>query len=178
MKNQLKRIVLLLLLFSAMTVAQQTGKQEKPVFVTVDQNNVPVFSDTPSPGATQITVQEANRMLAVTPAVLPTLKQEATVSYKIRILQPADQDSVRDNNGTVYVQGQVKPIFAQGLRVQLFLDEKPVNGPSSNANFILHNVDRGEHQLRIELLEQNGAVIAASDNITFFMHRASVIKPN
>lgn len=179
MKNHLQRTgLLLMLLLSAFGFAQQNSNQDKPVFVTLDQNNVPVFSDTPSPGATQITVQEANRMLAVTPTELPKLKKEAPVSYKVRIVLPADQDSVRDNNGTVYVQGQVTPVFAQGLRVQLYLDDQAVNEPSANANFILHNVERGEHQLRISLLDQSGAVIAQSNSITFFMHRASVIKPN
>lgn len=163
--------------FSHVAQAQQSGKADKPVFVTVDKNNVPVFSDTPSPGATQITLQEANRMAAVTPALLPKLQAEAVVSYQVRVVQPAEQDTVRDNNGTVYVQGQVRPVFAQGLRVQLWLDGQLAGGPASNANFVLHNVERGERNIRIELLDQNGAVIATSDTTTFFMHRASLIKP-
>ena len=170
-------LLLALLLSGGAALAQQTNQENKPVFVTVDKNNVPVFSDTPSPGATQITLQEANRMAAITPASLPALKADKTVTYKVRIVQPLDQDTVRDNNGTVYVQGQIKPVFAQGLRVQLLLDGELAAGPSSNANFILHNVDRGEHQIHIELLDQNGAVIAASGMTTFFMHRASLVKP-
>ncbi len=158
-------------------VMAQEKKDDKPVFVTVDKNNVPVFSDNPVPGASQLQLKEGNRMLAVTPTEISQRSIDQTPKFEVSITKPEQEGTVRENSGTVYVSGQVKPLFAQGLRVRLYLDGQAVAGPSSNANFILHNIDRGEHQLMLELSDQNGKVIATSPVTTFFLHRASAITP-
>lgn len=158
-------------------VMAQEKKDDKPVFVTVDKNNVPVFSDNPVPGASQLQLKEGNRMLAVTPTEISQRSIDQTPKFEVSITKPEQEGTVRENSGTVYVSGQVKPLFAQGLRVRLYLDGQAVAGPSSNANFILHNIDRGEHQLMLELSDQNGKVIATSAVTTFFLHRASAITP-
>lgn len=168
--------LLLAALLLSPVMAQET-KDDKPVFVTVDKNNVPVFSDNPTPGASQLQLKEGNRMPAVTPSEISQRSVDQTPKYEVTITKPEPDSTVRENSGTVYISGQVKPLFAQGLRVRLYLNGQPVAGPSSNANFILHNIDRGEHQLMLELSEQNGKVIATSPVTTFFLHRASSITP-
>lgn len=169
--------VLIVLTMSASPVLAQAKKDDKPVFVTVDKNNVPVFSDNPVPGASQLQLKEGNRMPAVTPTEIGQRSIDHTPKFEVFITKPEPEGTVRENNGTIYVSGQVKPLFAQGLRVRLYLDGQAVAGPSSNANFILHNIDRGEHQLMLELSDQNGKVIATSSVTTFFLHRASSITP-
>lgn len=168
---------LLLAAMMLIPVLAQEKKDEKPVFVTVDKNNVPVFSDNPVPGAAQMQLKEGNRMPAVTPTEISQRSIDRAPQFEVIISKPEQEGTVRENNGTVYVAGQVKPLFAQGLRVRLYLDGQPVAGPSSNANFILRNIDRGEHQLMLELSDQNGKVIATSEVTTFFLHRASSITP-
>jgi hypothetical protein len=163
-----------LLLFTCLAAV---AADDKKVFVTVDKNNNLVFSDSPSPGATQVTVKDtATAMLPTSPGVSTAVVQEST-TFEVAISKPEQQGTVRENSGTVYVSGQIKPMFAQGLRVKLYLDGKQVAGPTGNANFILHNVDRGEHQLTLELLDQSGKVIATSPVTTFYLHRASAISP-
>lgn len=171
----------LLLLCSALCIAvpQEKKSEDKAVFMTVDKNNVPVFSDNPTPGATQVRIRESsNTMLPVTPVNLPTPSTDDNPVYQVHIDKPNDQETIRDNTGTIYVSGLVSPLFSQGLRVRLFLDDKLVAGPSGNANFILHNIDRGEHKLHLDLLNQNGKVIAESSKITVFLHRSSAISPH
>lgn len=163
---------ILLLLLSTLAQAEQ-----KKVFVTVDKNNNLVFSDNPSPGSTELNLKDNhNLMLPVTPHQVQAKKPKVPV-YAVAIAKPAEQETLRENNGTVYVSGQIKPMFSQGLRVKLYLDEKQVAGPTGNANFILHNIDRGEHQLRLELLNQSGKIIANSPVTTFYLHKASIISP-
>lgn len=169
----MKKALWLLLL----TCLAASAADDKKVFVTVDKNNNLIFSDSPSPGATQVTVKDtATAMLPTTPGVSTSVVQETTV-FEVAISKPEQQGTVRENSGTVYVSGQIKPMFAQGLRVKLYLDGKQVAGPTGNANFILHNVDRGEHQLTLELLDQSGKIIATSPVTTFYLHRASAISP-
>lgn len=175
--NQSIALVLCCLCLATPAGMAQEKKDDKPVFVTVDKNNVPVFSDNPTPGASQLQLREGNRMAAITPAEISQQSTPQVTQYEVGISKPEQQGTVRENNGTVYVSGKVSPVFAQGFRVRLFLDGQLVGGPSSNANFILHNVERGEHQLVLELSDQNGKIIATSPVTTFYMHRASVIKP-
>ncbi len=163
---------ILLLLLSTLAQAEQ-----KKVFVTVDKNNNLVFSDNPTPGSTELNIKDSNNlMLPVTPEQVQVNKPKVPV-YEVAIAKPLDQETLRDNNGTLYVSGQIKPMFSQGLRVKLYLDEKQVAGPTGNANFILHNIERGEHQLRLELLNQSGKIIATSPVTTFYLHKASIISP-
>jgi hypothetical protein len=174
---ELAGLPLLVVALLALPVLAQEKKDDKPVFVTVDKNNVPVFSDNPVPGASQLQLKEGNRMLAVTPGEISQQSIDHTPKFEVSITKPEPEGTVRENSGTVYVSGQVKPLFAQGLRVRLYLDGQVVAGPSSNANFILHNIDRGAHQLILELSDQNGKIIATSPVTTFFLHRASAITP-
>ncbi len=177
----MSRILLLCaLLCCGVGVAQTQDKNsgDKTVFLTVDKNNVPVFSDNPSPGATQVKIKEtSNSMLPVNPVNLPTPSFDDNPQFQVTIDKPTNEETIRENSGTIYVSGLVSPMFAQGLRVQLYLDNKLVAGPSGNANFILHDVDRGEHKLRLELLDRSGKIIAESTEITVFLHRASAISP-
>ncbi|CAM5218367.1 hypothetical protein [Alishewanella longhuensis] len=44
--------------------------------------------------------------------------------------------------------------------------------------FVLRDIDRGEHNIQLELLDQSGKLIATSPLTTFYLHRASLITPN
>ena len=70
----------------------------------------------------------------------------------------------RDNSGSVYVAGGIKPIFKRGFRVQLYLDGKPHKDPQTHSMFALRNVDRGEHQIKMDLIDDKGKVIASSES--------------
>jgi hypothetical protein len=170
----MKKAVWLLLI----TSLALSAADDKKVFVTKDKNNNLVFSDSPSPGATQVTVKDTATVMAPTSSSpLPTPVVQEDTKFEVAISKPEQQGTVRENSGTVYVSGQIKPMFSTGLRVKLYLDGKQVAGPTGNANFILHDVERGEHQLLLELLNENGKVIATSPTTTFYLHRASIISP-
>ncbi len=152
--------------------------EEKKVFVTVDKNNNLVFSDSPSPGASQVNIKESGTVMApITPSIINEPVSAKEPKFEVSIAKPEQQGTIRDNNGTVYVSGSVSPLFSQGLRVVLYLDGKQIAGPTGNANFILRDIERGEHQLSLELQNNSGKVIATSPTTTFYMHRASVISP-
>jgi hypothetical protein len=106
--------------------------------------------------------------------VLDINPQVIKEQYKISISQPQNHDTIRDNTGSVYITGRVMPVFKQGQKVRLLLDNAPYEQPSERAIFSLRNIDRGEHQIKLELLDDKGKVIASSEQVTFYMHRARV----
>jgi|GEM_PF-251208 hypothetical protein len=185
----MKKLGGMLLILWSCCLHADTGSRK--VFITYDKNNNIVYSDTPSPGAKEINVRDStNRMLStetdnskVTGMVTDTnanaipVSLDANAKFEVVLTRPEEQGTVRENSGTVYVSGQIKPLFAQGLQVQIYLDGKLAAGPSSNANFILHDVERGEHKVMMELITKTGKVIAQSQTVTFYLHRATLNSP-
>lgn len=151
------------------------------VYVYRNEQGVLVFSDTPHPDAEEISPKSKIESIPSSiPASLPTNqdKQLQVETYQVRLVQPIDQATIRDNNGSVYVAVQVSPTYQPEHQVRVLLNGSEVISPQNRSVFMLKDVYRGEHQLKVELLDANGKIIASSNPRTFYMHRASVIKPN
>lgn len=145
------------------------------VYVWRDENGVLVFSDSPRPGAEEVKVEEKNDVLpSVDTSILDIKPQVIEDKYEVVITQPESNATIRDNSGSVFVSGGIKPIFKRGFKVQLRLDGKIYEKPQTHSMFALRNIDRGEHQIKLELLDEKGKVIASSDTVTFYMHRARI----
>ncbi|WP_143871059.1 DUF4124 domain-containing protein [Catenovulum sediminis] len=152
------------------------------VYVYRNADGVLVFSDKPHPGAEEISPKSKIESI---PAVNTSLDSSNTrsanndkqVEYTVKVIQPQDKATIRDNTGAVYVATQVVPTYQADMKVRLLLDGQEAMPPQSRSVFMLKNVYRGEHTLKIELIDSNGKVIASSKPRTFYMHRASVITP-
>ena len=163
-------ILILTVIFSTPVNAGQAK-----VYVWRDENGVLVFSDSPQAGAEEVKVREESMSLpSIDTSILDIKPQIIDDSYEVVITQPEDNSTIRDNSGSVYVAGGIKPIFKRGHRIQLYLDGKAHSKPQTHSMFALRNIDRGEHQIKMELIDDKGKVIASSDSVTFYMHRASV----
>lgn len=151
---------------------------DNKVYVYRDKNGVLVFSDSPKVGSEPLKLStRANIMQAAQPLQYNQPDAAAVDLFSIDIVQPEHQGTVRENTGTVYVSGRIAPSFPRGFQVRLRLNGEQTGALQTNTIFAIRNLDRGEHQLQMELLSQSGKIIAVSDTITFYMHRASVISP-
>lgn len=149
------------------------------IYVWRNEQGVLVFSDSPKPGAEEVEVKEPNTVKSsVDTSILDITPKVIQEEYQVSITQPENNATVRDNTGSVYVSGRIQPIFKRGLKIQLYLDDKPYEKPQSHSMFVLRNIDRGEHQIKMALLSDKGKVIATSSPVTFYMHRVSVNKTN
>ena len=138
-----------------------------------------VFSDTPKLGAKEIKVIPKNNISSpIDTSILNTVPQKNDEKYQIKINKPKQEASIRDNTGSVYIAGEIQPTLKTDQKIQLYLDGKKYQKPQYNPVFILQNVDRGEHQIKMALLNNLGKVIATSEITTFYLFRISKIKPN
>ncbi len=145
------------------------------VYVWRNEQGILVFSDSPRPGAEEVKIKSDNVIQSsVDTSILDIKPQAIEEKYDVEITLPEDNATIRDNTGSVHVTGRIKPVFKRGLKIQLYLDNKPYEKPQTHSMFALRNVDRGEHQIKMELVNNKGKVIASSKSITFYMHRASV----
>ena len=147
------------------------------IYVWRNEKGVLVFSDSPKPGAEEVKLKPEN-------ASIPSMKMETSLldikpkviknDYEVVITHPQDNATIRDNTGSVYISGGIKPVFKQGFTIQLYVDGKAHKKPQTRSMFSLRDMDRGEHQIKMNLLDNKGKVIASSKIVTFYMHRASV----
>ena len=168
----------ILIVFISVLCAKVDAGSTK-IYVWRNADGVLVYSDSPKPGAEEVNVNSPNiSNSSVDTSILDITPKTIENDYQVEITQPEDSATIRDNTGSVYVSGRIKPIFKKGLTIALVLDGKPYLKPQSNSMFILRDIERGEHQIKMDLLDEKGKIIASSTSITFYMHRASVNKAN
>ncbi len=168
------KFLLLLILISIITPINASTTK---IYLWRNEAGQLVYSDTPSPGAEEVKTNPGHVIKSsssIDIQVLDIKKKIVPEDYKIIINNPKNNDTVRDNTGSVLVSAVIQPRFKRGLKVQLILDGKTYQNPQSHTQFSLRNIDRGEHQIKMQVFNEEGKVIALSEPITFYMHRASI----
>lgn len=185
-----------LLLFSLLAApawAQST------LYTWEDADGVVHFSDQPRPGAKPLALKapeveppaaEPDTILDTTSEVSPSdsvsdpsvtdadptsPSDDALAQPIISMLTPAHQQTIRDNSGTITVTATSNRKLNKGHTAHLRLDGKVIGRAQTDLDWQLTNIDRGEHTLQVELLKY-GKVIASSETVTVFLHRASVLQ--
>jgi hypothetical protein len=169
----------ILLTFFLCMATMQSFAAPKKIYVWRDAQGVLVFSDSPQP---QVDAEEiklnskAIEMKAVDTSDLYDIKDTVkTIKFTIDITNPTPDETIRDNTGSVHISGRIGPRFVQGHKVQLYLDGAKYGKPQTSILFVIRNIDRGEHQLQLKLIDAKGKMLAKSKSVTFFLHRRSII---
>ncbi|MFD2097488.1 DUF4124 domain-containing protein [Corallincola platygyrae] len=169
-----KNIALLLCLLGA--AAAHAGK----LYTWKDANGVVHYSDKPVQGSQAQQIQPkvgTNVIPRLNDGVIQTDKgPKGTASFKVSIRSPQHEATIRDNMGRVSVVGQVEPEIQDGYSYRLKVNDQVLGMSEDEPVFHLMNVNRGEHKLKLELLDQRGKVIASSPVRIIYLHRASVLQ--
>ena len=137
------------------------------------------FSDQPQPGAEKMEVRDIQTVPAIKgpPAGLPDAKKPASpTKYDVAIVSPANDATLHDNTGDISVRIQVTPPLRADLghKIQLWVDGAPHGEPGATTQFTLNNIDRGTHNLKVSVLDNNGGTLASASSV-FYLHRHSVL---
>ncbi len=97
----------------------------------------------------------------------------------VQVVSPQPEETIHNNNGDVEVTVSASPSLnhATGDRYTLLLDGAVV-ASGTRGHFSLTNIDRGAHTLVVQVVSADGAVLVASEPLTFHMWRASRLFPN
>ena len=168
----MKRLLLCLLLATSFGASAE-------VYTYIDHDGNRVFTDQPTRGnAKRLNLAPPNAMPKLPgPLYAPVAPQEpvAPPLYQVlRILVPEPDAIVRANDGELIVSVSSDPNLLPGHYYRLFLDGVPVGEPSRSPVFPLHNIDRGTHQLSVEILDQRGQTLEQTPNQPFHLRRISV----
>ncbi len=152
------------------------------VYTYVDGAGNRVFTDQPHKNAKRVDIAPSNSTSG-SPSKRPVqghaaqAKPQAEVMFRydlLRILVPEPDASIRSTPGDMIATVTSEPALQQGHSYRLLLDGKPVGTAGRSPVFPLHNVDRGTHQLAVEIIDQNGAVLEKTPAQPFHMFRISL----
>lgn len=149
------------------------------IYSYIDAEGNRVFTDRPGGrAAEQVETRPANSMDAQPP---PPPKQAvrvleaATPGYALLdIVQPAPDATIRNNAGELTVSVTSDPALHPGHQYRLLLDGAPFGAPGESPVLVLQNVDRGSHQLLVEVIDSQGMTLQASTPRAFHMMRTSL----
>lgn len=156
------------------------------IYHWVDAKGVLHFADHPEPGqrpqvlelATPATPPPPSESIRAPSATAPEAgpaapPQAPPPSYRISLLSPAPGATLRSNDGQVEIQAEVTPLPTPPYRLNLLLDGRLRASSQNTLSALLSNVDRGSHQLQVQLLAGDGKILASSSPVTFYLFRAS-----
>ena len=163
-----------------------TAAAADQIYRTVDADGNVVFTDVPPANAAG---QPADKAMTLPPSntyqpqTLPAAQQpqtdESTTSEpgqgsyydELSIVDPANDQAVRSNNGDILIQAVVDPPLKSDDRLLLTFDGAPTDIEAEGGVFQLNNVDRGTHTAAARIVDGNNEVVMESQPVTFTVQR-------
>lgn len=150
------------------------------VYTYIDAQGNRVFTDQPHKNAKRVEILPSNsttgapppRTVKSSPAkpqVAPPFRYEL-----LRILVPEPDATVRDADGQVIVTVSSDPALQPGHGYRLYLDGQMVGQEGRSPVLALNNIERGTHQLSVEIVDELGRSLERTPNQPFHMQRISL----
>lgn len=165
------------LFFALLLVALPAAAE---VYTYVDAAGNRVFTDQPRAGdnAKRVELSPPNAMTSA-PATIhmkpPEAAPVATPRYELlRILVPEPDATLRDGDGNLIVTVTSEPNLRPGHNFRLHLDGKVVGEATRSPVFPLAALDRGTHQLSVEIIDAAGVVLERTPSQPFHVQRPSL----
>lgn len=178
--------IILLLASASMLCA---GIASARFYKSIDEEGNIVYSDTPTPGAEQLTPPPISTVPGAPKPKEPAeakpgeeageepAKKPPTKYSKFTIVSPSNEATIWDNNGAVPVSLQLEPPLdtENGHSVWVYVDGRAVVRKSQNLVQPLSGIDRGAHKIRAEVRDEKRKTLKRTRDITVHMKRASSI---
>lgn len=144
---------------------------------TDDKGNI-TYTDKASEESKKLEVLTEN-IVKISPSQNITLGTADTEDHtiKLNIKSPQNNETIRNNQGNISINAHTSLPIAFDNYFQLVIDDFPHLAPQNLPNFILTNIERGTHKIKIQLINHQGKVIASSPIHTIYMHRTSINSP-
>ncbi|WP_318458120.1 DUF4124 domain-containing protein [Photobacterium leiognathi] len=170
--------VLMTLIWTAASSAQAST-----IYSWTDENGVVHFTDQPqTPDATAYplsvtevsgNIEHTADTIAAQTTDVAVVEEPAKTITTVSLVSPMHEQTIRNNEGIINIHAVTNSKLNNQTQAQLVLDGVVKGDPQTELTWTLDNVDRGSHQLQIQLVK-GGKVIASSDSITVYLHRATV----
>ena len=160
---------------AAIAAVSALSVQAQVIYKHVQKDGTVLYTDQPIPGAIELNLSDVNS--AVMPPLVSTPSQlidknSQQQNYKIEVVAPSPEATIRDNNGRLAITARLSPP-ATG-QFNLWLNNQRVASQDSGS-FLLEDLNRGAHSFYLTVTDNTGKTLASSEQQTFYMHQASVL---
>ena len=179
-QQSFSKAILAALLFS-LGLAFTVKYLHAEIYVWTDENGNKVYGDEPQKSDQAKPVKVEPLTILSFPKIADKeavdAPQNTINSYTaFSIISPVNDETIRDNTGSVSINLSSEPTLAEGHKIQIFLNGAPYQSPQSSTSFTINNVDRGTHTVSAQLIDPSGKGVMQTQGITFHLHRFSVSK--
>lgn len=149
------------------------------VYTYTDADGNKIFTDHPPVNghAKRIEIGPSNQTsTTITRKLSPPKAAPAPILHYqlLRILVPEPDATIRSQEGDLVVSANSDPLLYEGHNYRLLLDGKPYGEPGRSPVFPLSNIDRGTHQLAVEIVDAQGRTVERTPNQPFHLFRISL----
>jgi len=155
------------------------GTLHAAVYKHVNEKGEVVYSDTPAPGAEKLDLPE---LPTYTPPPVPLIRAqdvpvESDIYRTFDVVKPLNNSTIRNNLGVIELQLRIDPALKvrEKHRIQFYLDNERYGPLVDKTAIMMSNIERGEHTLSASVFDADGNVVAASNSVTVFVKRESVL---
>jgi hypothetical protein len=154
------------------------------IYKWVDENGKVHYSDTEVEGAEQV---ELPKPVTYTPTTRDSSSADADKNAEqkekdkevpgyteMKITQPAMNETIRNNSGTVEVIIQLTPGLMPEHTITVYLDGKELLKGKTETTFTLQGISRGSHTLRASVFDKNGVSLISASSVIFHLKKAAV----
>ncbi|MES9944878.1 MAG: DUF4124 domain-containing protein [Candidatus Thiodiazotropha sp.] len=162
-------VVLLLTLLMAMPLLA------RDVYKYISEDGEVIYSERYHPDAERITVSDSKKTAALPPDEQSEEARAAAGEYAtFSIVKPSDNETIRNEEGTVPVGISLEPNLAEGHVIHLFVDGTKLDSDIKQTQLILQQLNRGTHSLQAKIINSEGESLKESNSITFHLRQPAV----
>lgn len=148
------------------------------VYTYIDAEGNRVFTDKPRSGdAERVELAPSNSMPTIQTQTVPVIEAPPEPSQRyslLRILVPQPDATIRDSAGNLIVSVNSEPKLFPQHSYRLLLDGVQVGEVGTSPVFPLENIDRGTHQLAVEIVDAQGRTLERTPNQPLHMLRSTL----
>ena len=171
----------LILLSTSLYLFSSLANAEMKIYHWVDDDGKVHYSDTAIPGTEQLDVKEINLVKSepvdsakndsISSQLFLDADEEEVIDYQATITSPEDDKAIRSNEGTINIHVDIEPAKENSQTLQLYLDGKKLGSPQISPTIRAQNIDRGTHQVQVELLDKSGTALTKTQVVTVHLQR-------
>lgn len=155
------------------------------IYSYTDASGQRVFSDQPPSAATphsSVELKPVNRM----PAGQRMIKLKAPAELKqqlapppppytsLALLSPVPGDTLSNSGRSIVIQVSSSPALLSGHHYQAWLDGAAYGPASETDSWRIDEVNRGEHQLQVQLLDEQGNSLMQTEVATLYVRQTTL----
>jgi hypothetical protein len=162
-------VVLAIILFMALPLLA------RDVYKYISEDGEVIYSERYHPDAERISVSDSKKNESLPPDQQADEARAAAGEYAtFSIVKPTDNETIRNQEGTVPVGISLEPNLAEGHVIHLFVDGTKLDSDIKQTQLILQQLGLGTHSLQAKIVNNEGVSLKESNSITFHLRQPAV----